>query len=94
MSRPFVIVTWIDASDPPGKESWFEDEDLQKFADERVMVKSAGWVWSDTKQYLTLVADDIIEGVKKSTYGRPTKIPQGMVVNRVEVVIPDAPPLE
>lgn len=87
MSRPFAIVTWIDASDieSANGQAWFDELELGKFAEEKVVVKSAGWVWSDTKLYLTLVGDDIIEGTKKPTYGRITKIPKGMIVQRIDV---------
>lgn len=91
--RPFAIVTWIDASDieSANGQAWFDELELGKFAEEKVVVRSAGWVWSDTKLYLTLVGDDIIEGVKKPTYGRITKVPKGMIVHRVDVEIPPAP---
>lgn len=93
MIRPFTIVTWIDASDieSANGQAWFDEMELGKFAAERVVVRSAGWVWSDTKLYLTLVGDDIIDGVKKPTYGRITKIPKGMIVNRVDLDVPPAP---
>lgn len=79
MDRRLVKVTWNDASDGPGDSSWFSDADVDAFADCPCEVVSVGWIRSDTKMYLTLVADYIDEK-GKMTWGRLTKIPHGMII--------------
>lgn len=79
MDKPLAKVTWIDASDPPGDTSWFSDKDVDDFAEKECRVVSVGFIKSKTKLYLTLVADYIINDNGTITWGRPTKIPHGMV---------------
>lgn len=85
MDKRLVRVTWIDASDPPGDTSWYSDADVEKFAAEECRVVSLGYLKSETKLYVTLVADYIEEPSGKVTWGRPTKIPHGMVVEIVDL---------
>lgn len=79
MDKRLVRVTWVDASDPGGSESWYSDKDVDDFAEAVCEVVSVGWVKSETKQYLTLVADYIQNADGSVTWGRPTKVPHGMV---------------
>jgi len=80
MDKRLVKVTWFDAADPDQDgQSWYSDEQVDKFSTETVEVVSVGYVKSDTKLYLTLVADYIPNGDGTFTWGRPTKIPHGMI---------------
>ncbi len=79
MDKRLVRVTWLDASDPETTASWFTDKEVDEFAEKACEVVSVGWVKSQTKMYLTLVADYIVNGDGSTTWGRPTKIPNGMV---------------
>lgn len=81
MDKRLVKVTWVDASDPPGDTSWYSDKDVDDFADAVCEVISIGYLKSQTKLYLTLVADYIINANDTVTWGRPTKIPNGMVTS-------------
>jgi hypothetical protein len=85
MERRLVKVTWVDAADPES-QSWYSDKDVDDFALDKVEVVSLGWVKSETKLYLTLVADAIDNGDGTFTWGRPTKIPFGMI-QKVEDLI-------
>lgn len=78
-----VRVTWTDASDPPGDTSWFSEKDIDDFSASICKVVSVGWLKSETRLYVTLVADYILNDNGTYTWGRPTKIPVGMV-NSVE----------
>lgn len=79
MNLRLVRVTWVDASDPPGDTSWYSDKDVDDFASKVCEVVSVGYIKSETKLYLTLVADYIVNDNETITWGRPTKIPFGMV---------------
>lgn len=75
-----VKVTWVDASDPSDRTSWYSDKEVDDFAADVCEVVSVGWVKSDTKLYLTLVSDYILDTSNDIyTWGRPTKIPHGMI---------------
>lgn len=86
MDKRLVRVTWVDASDPVKDTSWFSDKDVDDFSNDVCEVVSLGWVKSETKLYLTLVADYIVNADETVTWGRPTKIPHGMVT-KVEDLI-------
>lgn len=79
MDKPLVRITWLDASDSDDVGPWFSDEDMEKFEARSTEVVSVGWLKSETKQYITLAADwyENLDGTH--TWGRPTKIPSGMV---------------
>ncbi len=79
MDKRLVRVTWIDASDPDEKRGWLTEEDVEEFGETAVEVSSVGWLKSETKLYITLVADYIPNGDGTFTWGRATKIPRGMV---------------
>ena len=79
MDKRLVKVTWLDASDPPGENSWYTDKEVDDFAELSCEVVSVGYIKSHTKLYLTLVADYIVNDNGTVTWGRPTKIPHGMV---------------
>ena len=84
MDKRLVKVVWVDASDPPEKDaSWFSDKDVDDFSNEVCEVVSVGWLKSETKLYVTLVADYIVNKNDTITWGRPTKIPCG-VVTKIE----------
>lgn len=86
MDKRLVRVTWVDASDPPASDtSWYTDKDVDDFSEKVCEVVSVGWVKSDTKLYLTLVADYIAGDDGTMTWGRPTKIPHGMVTKVEEL---------
>ena len=76
-----VKINWVDASDPPDQASWYTEEEIADFAAVKVEVVSVGYVKSDTKLYLTLVADYILNADGTITYGRPTKIPRDMCLS-------------
>lgn len=90
MDKRLVRVTWVDASDPPGEVSWYSDKDVDEFAEKKCEVVSIGWIKSDTKLYLTLVADYILNDNGTYTWGRPTKIPHGMVTKVEDLVAQEA----
>lgn len=76
-----VRVVWIDASDPdaPGEGSWYSDKDVDDWSSKECKVVSVGYLKSQTALYVTLVADWIRNDDGTHTWGRPTKIPVGMV---------------
>ena len=81
-----VEVTWRDAAEPDDLKPWYTEEDMDKFGlEEDVIISSLGWVRSDTKLYLTIVADRTPNGDGTFTYGRPTKVPKGMILDIVEL---------
>lgn len=84
-----VKVTWIDAADPEDG-GWHTDEAMEKFSKETVEVTSVGFMKSDTKLYLTICADRIPEE-DGCTWGRPTKIPHGMIVKIEELTALQSP---
>jgi len=88
MAKKLVRVTWLDASDPQGDESWFKESEVLAFGEELCEVVSYGYLISNTKKYLTLAADEVVKGVKEPTYGRLTKIPSGMVQTIEELTLP------
>jgi hypothetical protein len=90
MDKKLVRVTWIDASDPPGDTSWYSDKDVDDFSNEATEVVSVGYIKSQTKLYLTLVSDYIFNTNGSYTWGRPTKIPHGMVT-KIEELFPKEP---
>jgi hypothetical protein len=79
MDKRLVKVTWVDASDPVKDASWFSDKDVDDFSEDVCEVVSIGWIKSETKLYTTLVADYIFNKDETITWGRPTKIPHGMI---------------
>lgn len=79
MDKRLVRVTWVDASDPPGDASWYTDAEVDAFAEKACEVVSVGYLKSHTSLYVTLVADYILNDNGTITWGRPTKIPVGMV---------------
>jgi hypothetical protein len=85
MDKRLVRVVWVDASDPSGNASWYTDKEVDDFSNKECEVVSVGWVKSETKLYLTLVADYIIEPDGTVTWGRPTKIPHGMVTSITDI---------
>lgn len=91
MDKRLVRVTWVDASDPDVPTSWYSDKEVDDFSDAVCEVVSVGWVKSDTKLYLTLVADYINNEDGTVTWGRPTKIPHGMVQKVEDLVSPEVP---
>lgn len=92
MDKPLVRVTWIDASDPPNDQSWYTDKEVDDFSDDTCRVVSVGYVKSKTKLYLTLVADYIDNHNGTYTWGRPTKIPIGMVESIDTLMMETEPP--
>jgi hypothetical protein len=91
MDKRLVKVTWVDASDPPGETSWYSDKEVDDFAAAVCEVVSVGYIKSDTKLYLTLVADYIVNDNGTITWGRPTKIPHGMVTKVEELSVEHHP---
>lgn len=85
MDKKLVRLTWTDASDPPGDTSWYSDKDVDDFAEKICEVISVGWLKSETKLYHTLVADYIVNDNGTITWGRPTKVPNGMIT-KLEVL--------
>lgn len=81
MDKKLVKLTWTDAADPtPGDgTSWYSDEDVDAFSEGVMEVVSVGWLKSKTDKYHTLVADYINNDDGTTTWGRPTKVPNGMV---------------
>ena len=77
--KPLVRVTWLDASDPPNDVSWYSDKEVDDFSATSCTVVSVGYLKSRTDKYVTLVADYILNDNGTYTWGRPTKIPVGMV---------------
>lgn len=91
MDKQLVLVRWVDASDPPGDISWYSDKDVDDFSDAACEVVSVGYIKSQTKLYLTLVADYISNPDGTTTWGRPTKIPHGMVTAIISLTETSAP---
>lgn len=91
MDKRLVRLTWVDASDPVLGASWYSDEDVDDFAEAVCEVVSVGWLKSATDKYHTLVADYITNDDGTTTWGRPTKIPNGMVTKIEDLVSADKP---
>ena len=87
VDKRLVRVVWMDASDPDGEDesSWYSDKQVDDFSAKVCEVVSLGWVKSETKLYLTLVADYIVNSDGTYTWGRPTKIPHGMIQSVTEL---------
>ena len=77
-----VIVVWNDAEDPAEGKPWMDAEEVDQFSTHDCLVRSIGFVKSDTEKYLTLIGDAIPE---LNHYGRVTKIPRAMVVSVVDL---------
>lgn len=77
----------MDAAEPDNLKVWYTEEDMDEFASQDIIVSSVGFVKSDTAKYITLVADRTPNGDGTYTYGRPTKIPHGMI-KEINVLIP------
>jgi hypothetical protein len=86
MDKRLVLVKWTDAADP-GNVGWHSDADVDEFTEESCEVVSVGWLKSETKKYVTLVADYIDNGDGTTTWGRPTKVPLGMVLSIEDLTI-------
>lgn len=82
--KRLVMVTWMDASDPD-EHGWMSDDEVEEFGKKEVEVISIGYLKSETKRYLTLVADCIPHGDGEFTWGRATKIPVGMITKTVDL---------
>lgn len=91
MDHRLVRCTWADASDPSESQSWYSDEEVDEFGKKVYEVVSVGWIRSQTKLYLTLVADYIINDNGTITYGRPTKIPSD-TISKLEDLTATEPP--
>lgn len=92
MDKRLVKITWVDASDPGRDISWFTEQDIEAFSNEVVEVVSVGWLKSETKLYTTIVADYIVNPDGSTTWGRPTKVPPGMITKMETLaVVPDTP---
>lgn len=87
--KRFVRVVWLDASDPQDDASWYRESEVDKFSEEMCRVESFGYLLRQTKLYVTLVADEVVEGVREKTYGRLTKIPVSMVESITDIPIPE-----
>ena len=86
MDKPLVRVVWVDAADPASDNVWYTDAEVETFSDNTCEVVSVGYVKSKTKLYVTLVADYIINNDNDTiTWGRPTKIPIGVVQSITEL---------
>lgn len=88
MEKRLVRVTWIDAADPDNT-GWVSEDEVNSFAEATIEVVSVGYLKSNTKLYLTLVADYIDNGDGSYTWGRPTKIPHGMIQKIEDLVAKD-----
>lgn len=84
-----VRVTWLDAADPD-QGGWHTEDQMDQFGEEAVLIESVGWERSNTKLYLTLVGDRTPNGDGTFTYGRPTKIPHGMIQTVTEIIPKEA----
>ena len=86
-AKPFVKVTWLDASDPVTDASWYTEDEVLAFGESLCEVVSFGYVVSRTKLYLTLAADLITKGSgPRTVYGRITKIPIGMIASEETLI--------
>lgn len=85
MDKKLVKVVWVDASDPADNHSWYTDKEVDTFSEDVCEVVSVGYLKSDTKLYITLCGDYIVNGDGTYTWGRPTKIPHGMVTSIEEL---------
>jgi hypothetical protein len=75
-----VKITWLDASDPGNDQSWYRDAEVDAFSNERCLIYSVGWLKSKNQSYTTLCSDYNNNHDGSKTWGRPTKIPNGMII--------------
>lgn len=87
MDKRLVKLVWTDAADPSYGVSWYSDKDVDDFSEENVEVVSVGWLKSETKRYITLVSDYILNDDGSITWGRPTKVPTGMMTSMEDLVV-------
>lgn len=87
MDKRLVRLTWMDAEDPTNDSSWYSDKEVDDFAANICEVISVGWIKSKTDKYITLVADYYINDDSTTTWGRPTKVPVGMVTSIEDLTV-------
>lgn len=75
-----VKITWDDAEDPCGGDTWMHFRDVKAFAQKRCTVVSVGHLVCKTPHY-TAIAGDCVDGY----FGRVTKIPNRMIESIEEV---------
>lgn len=51
----WVYVEWIDASSPPGDATWHSPFDLKGWIERRYIIKDAGYVMEQDRDYIVLV---------------------------------------
>ena len=84
---PWVVVEWTDAADE--KETWIRTSEL---IDSPYLVLSSGFLVRETFQYLTLAGDWTPgeDDKQDATWGRITRIPVGMIIDRNTLVKGDS----
>ena len=83
---PLVQILWRDAADE--KETWMKTADIDE---EDYEVMSIGFLVRETAKYLTLAGDQVAaEEDAAVTWGRITRIPVLMVVERHTLVKGDS----
>lgn len=85
--KVLVLVVWHDATDTQSDESWHREKDLLAWAETPCEVTSLGFQLSKTAKYITIAGDRCANDDGSFTYGRPTKIPIGMVQSITELPI-------
>ena len=83
---PLMQILWRDAADE--KETWMKSAEI---LDDDYEVSSVGFLVRETAKYLTLAGDHVAaEDDAEVTWGRVTRIPVLMVVNRRTLVEGDS----
>lgn len=82
MDKPLVRLRWRDASDGQSSSSWYSDQEIDAFGEADCEVVSVGWLKSETKLFLTLCGDYSDNEDGSVTWGRPTKVPIGMLIKK------------
>ena len=72
------FIEWRDAYDPE-KTGWLTKEDVDKIISEDALIQSVGWLYHEDDTYITIVGDYQLDG----DVSRPTRIPKGMVTQRI-----------
>lgn len=82
-----IYIEWDDAHSANG---WHTKEEVQQFQDEVPTIKQVGWVFEETKRYITLVSrhapNNLFgEDPNDEAFGHLQRIPKPWIQKRVDL---------
>lgn len=78
MKRKLVYLEWIDAVGP-AESGWINTDEIKEHLGREMLIKEAGWVIDENKEYLSIVAgmsEEPPDSEWCSIYHRLIRIPQ------------------